>query len=88
MVRLTILLFIVAAAYGTWFYKRIVAKKRLREIDEGKRCVACDAVQMSVEGRMARCLRCGHVADIAAYQAAFVGSDEIANITRPDDRRY
>jgi hypothetical protein len=35
----------------------------------------------------ARCLRCGHVVALAALQAAAVSEHEVANITRPDDRR-
>ena len=38
---LLILLFLAIAALITWYVRRMLARKRLIEIDEGRRCMAC-----------------------------------------------
>lgn len=38
--RVIVLLFIVIAASITWYVRRVIARKRLRQIDEGQLCIA------------------------------------------------
>jgi hypothetical protein len=59
----------------------------MREIDEGKRCIACDGTSLDTQNNVARCLRCGHSVSLAGLQAAVVSDAELKDITRPEDRR-
>jgi hypothetical protein len=72
--------------YIAWQRKQHVAKKRLRDIDEGRRCIACDRTSLEVANGHARCLACGHVVLLASLQAAVISESEIAAVTKPDDR--
>jgi uncharacterized paraquat-inducible protein A len=85
--KFILLLIVAAITYSMWLWRRTQGRKRLQEIDEGKRCIACSATEIELAGGNARCLRCNHVVSLAAMQAAVVHDHEIANVTRPDDRR-
>jgi hypothetical protein len=87
MFRINLALFVLIGAYVAWWLRQRRARQRLREIDEGRRCVACDGTQLAADGSFARCLRCGHVASLSALRAAKVSESEIADVTKPDDRR-
>lgn len=73
-------------SYAVWTLRKAKARGRLQEIDEGRRCIACDGTDLQRNEGVARCLRCGHVVSLASLRAAVVRPDEIANVTRPDDR--
>jgi hypothetical protein len=66
--------------------RKAEAKKRLAELDDGKRCVACNGTEMEVFRGNARCRRCGHTASLAGLRSAQITDAEIAKITAPDDR--
>jgi hypothetical protein len=72
--------------YIAWQRRQSVAKNRLREIDEGRRCIACDRTELEVANGRARCLACGHAVLLSVLQAAVVSDQEIADVTKPDDR--
>ena len=63
------------------------ARRRLAELDDGRRCVACDSTTMEVIGGNARCLRCGHTASLAGLRSAQVSDNEINAMVEPDNRR-
>lgn len=82
-------LFVAAVSYFVWQKRQSEARTRLREIDEGKRCVACDGTDLEQSGGVARCQRCGHKVSLALLQGAAVSASEIASVTRPpEDRRW
>jgi hypothetical protein len=72
--------------YVVWQRRQSVGKNRLREIDEGRRCIACDRTDLEIASGHARCRSCGHVVLLANLQAAVVSDKEIADVTKPDDR--
>jgi hypothetical protein len=80
-------LVIGVVSYFVWQKKQAEAQVRLRQIDEGERCIACDGTQMTREGAVARCLRCGHKVSLEALQAAKVSASEIADVTKPEENR-
>jgi hypothetical protein len=72
-------------AYVVWQVRQQKARTRLREIDEGKRCVACDGTSLTLEGDVAHCLRCGHKVSLETMRAAVVSDGEIADVTKPPE---
>lgn len=87
MGKLTFILVASVASYVLWYMRKAKARTRLREIDEGKRCVSCDGTDLQVFSGNASCRRCGHVVSLASFSAAVVSESELSNITRPDDNR-
>jgi hypothetical protein len=88
--RIAYLIALVVGAvysYFHWQKKQADAKVRLRQLDEGERCIACDGTEMAREGAVARCLRCGHKVSLEALQAAKISASEIADVTKPDENR-
>jgi hypothetical protein len=81
--RIPIIMLVVIAVLVGWQVRKIRARRRLREIDEGQRCLACDGTIMQRAGDHVRCQRCGHVASLASLRASVVRDDEISNITAP-----
>jgi ribosomal protein L37AE/L43A len=79
-------LFAAAVFYGTWYARQASAKRRLREIDAGTRCIACDRTDLTRTDGFARCNACGHKVALASLQAVVLSSAEIAQMTKPDDR--
>jgi ribosomal protein L37AE/L43A len=82
--------FAVAAAFWfiIWQLRQARAKKRLQELDEGKRCVSCDGTELQPEAAgVVRCLRCGYEASLDKLRAAVVSADEIADVTKPPQER-
>jgi hypothetical protein len=73
--------------YLAWQRRQSVAKRRLRELDEGRRCIACDRTDLEVADGRARCLACGHAVILANLQATVISAQEIAAVTKPDDRQ-
>jgi hypothetical protein len=83
------LLALIAAviSYVVWQRRQAQAAVRLREIDEGKRCIACNGTELHQSGGVAMCARCGHKVSLAVLQAASVSTSEIANVTKPPENR-
>ncbi len=71
-----------------WLARQGAMKNRLSGFDDGTLCIGCHSRNMSVTDGKARCGSCGHVADLAAMQAAVVTDQQIADATRPDRRRF
>lgn len=74
-----------AITYSVWFVRRGRARSRLRELDDGKRCVFCHGTQLLVTGDVAACQQCGHRASLAALRGASLTAADIAAATRPDN---
>jgi hypothetical protein len=87
MVKLALFVIIGIVSSVVVYMRRAEAKRRLEELDSGKRCVACDGTDVETFRGNARCRRCGHVTSLAGLRAAQVSDQEIANITKLDDRR-
>lgn len=87
MIKLAFALIATVTWFGVWYMRKSKGRQRMREIDEGKRCVACDGTNLQSHRGMARCLKCGHTVSLAAFKSAMVNEDELDNITKPDDRR-
>jgi hypothetical protein len=68
------------------YMRKAEAKRRLVELDEGRRCVACNGTDMETFRGNARCLRCGHVSSLAGLRSAQVTDAEIEKMAAPDDR--
>ena len=85
MIRISFYGMVVVSFFVAWFVKQQVAKKRLRDLDEGKRCMACNKNDMAFHEGYVVCRTCGHRVELAALQASKVSDAEMANMTRPDD---
>ncbi len=69
-----------------WYVRKTRARERLREIDEGRRCIACNRTDLDAYAGNVRCRGCGHVASLSALRSAQVGDQDLSDITRPHDR--
>ena len=78
-----LVLIVVGAA--VWWHRRIVARRRLMEIDAGKRCVFCNCTDVELSGGKVRCRRCGLVARLSALRGIVLSEGEISDLTRPKD---
>ena len=90
MVEIKIAAFAIAAvlSFVVWQLRQARARTRLRELDEGKRCVACDGTALEPKAAgIVRCLRCGYEASLVKLQAAVVSAEEIADVTKPPRER-
>lgn len=76
-----------AIAYLVWQLRQRRARVRLQEIDEGRRCIACDGTSLQQAEGVARCNRCGHQVSLAVLQAAVVSESGIAAVTKPPENR-
>jgi hypothetical protein len=75
------------AWFALWYARKARGRERMREIDEGRRCVACDGTNVDAHRGIARCLRCGHTVSLAGFRSARVSDQELDNVTKPDDNR-
>lgn len=66
-----------------WLQRQRGMKNRLAEFDDGRRCIACHATNMTVADGKARCNQCFHTSDLAALRAAVVTDQQIQDVTRP-----
>jgi hypothetical protein len=87
MAKLTLALIASVAWFSLWYVRKARGRERMREIDEGKRCVACDGTSLDTHRGMARCQRCGHTVSLANFRNAQVSERELDNVTKPNDSR-
>lgn len=78
---------VVLALLIVWWRKQVTGKRRLAEIDEGRRCISCDSTDTEVRAGWVRCNRCLHTADLSTLRSAQVTAAELANLTQPEDPR-
>jgi ribosomal protein L37AE/L43A len=87
MVKLTLAVIAAVVWFGVWSVRKSRGRQRMLEIDEGKRCVACDGTSLDARRGIARCLRCGHTVSLVTYREAQVSDRELGSVTKPDDNR-
>ncbi|AKT42766.1 hypothetical protein [Chondromyces crocatus] len=76
--------FVVVLIY--WQVRQAQGRRRVREIEHGKRCMACNGMQTQTENWNVRCLQCGFLVSFAVLQKSAVRDDELAAVTRPDEK--
>jgi hypothetical protein len=70
-----------------WQWRKHEARKRLREMDEGRRCVACERTETSVVDGVVHCALCNHREVLAYVRAVQLTERELNDMTsRPSDR--
>jgi hypothetical protein len=79
-----VLVIALAFAWGLWTVRRARARSTLKEVDEGRRCIACESTEVDVDGGIVRCRRCGHAIQLSFLQGAKVSEREIDDLTKPD----
>ncbi|MBL8683856.1 MAG: hypothetical protein JNK05_32085 [Myxococcales bacterium] len=87
LVKLTVALIGAFASFGFWQWKKADARKRLREMDEGKRCVSCEKTETEVRDGVVRCALCGHTERLADVRAVQLTAGEIDAMTKPESPR-
>lgn len=78
-----LLALLLASVIGgiAWWWRRQRVRNRLKEIDDGRRCIGCGSKNMTVTEHSARCNDCMYTADLAVMRAAKVSEQDIANLT-------
>ena len=76
-----------AGGYAMWKYSTAQAKRRLAEVDSGKRCVGCSGSDVRVSGDEVRCAECGYATTLTRLRAEKIDDAELSNLMRPDDTR-
>lgn len=87
LAKLAIKLSGALVVFGLWQWRKYDARKRLREMDEGKRCVSCEKTETEVRDGVVRCLLCGHSERLADVQAVQLTAGEIDSMTKPETPR-
>jgi hypothetical protein len=83
VVKLSIALLTVVVAYVVHQKRQYDSRRKLALIDAGRMCIACEGIDMKVEGDAIRCCTCGQVVSLAALERTAVSSREIAQVTDP-----
>lgn len=66
--------------------RKAQARKRLEELDSGKRCMACNGTNVETFRGKVRCNTCGHTVSLAGLQSSHVSDKELTDMVKPDDR--
>lgn len=73
-------------AFVMWQYNRVRARRRLRGIEAGKRCLSCDRAEVLQVGDGVHCQRCGFVGSLKGITAVPVNAGDIDRLLEPTDR--
>lgn len=79
-------LVVALISFAAWQWRKYEARKRLREMDEGKRCVNCEKTETKVENGVVTCLLCNHSEVLANVQAVQLTAAEIDAMTQREHR--
>jgi hypothetical protein len=82
----TVYLLSALIAYAGWQWRKHDARKRLREMDEGTRCVGCEKCETEVRDGVVRCLLCGHTEVLANVRAVQLSEGELDAMTHRERR--
>jgi len=76
---------LVMATIGAivWRVRIASAKRRLREIEQGVRCLSCEKTEMERRGFDVYCLLCGYKTSLATLSSSSVSAEEIIALTKP-----
>ena len=79
---------IVSAAIA-WFNFRRAARGRqlIDDVENGRRCLACEGSDVTLREGNVHCGACGHLASLASLRASRVSDEAIAAVTHRDNRR-
>jgi|LNFM01.1.fsa_nt_gb hypothetical protein len=86
LAKLAAKLAVFVLAFAGWQWRKYDARRRLREIDEGKRCVSCEKTETEVRDGVVRCLLCNHSERLANIQAVQLSEGEIDAMTHREPR--
>jgi hypothetical protein len=67
--------------------RKAQARKRLEELDSGKRCMACNGTNVETFRGKVRCNNCGHTVSLAGLQSSHISDKELTDLVKPDDHR-
>jgi hypothetical protein len=79
-------LIIALFSFAAWQWRKYEARKRLREMDEGKRCINCEKTETRVEHGIVTCLFCHHSEVLANMQMVQLTAEEIDAMTCREHR--
>lgn len=85
--RILIYLTIAAITFACWQWRKYDARKRMAEMDSGKRCVNCEKTECVVQNGVVTCQLCGHSEVLAHVQAVQLTAGEIDAMTAREQRR-
>ena len=68
-------------AFASWQWRKYDARKRLSEMDSGKRCVNCEKTECVVQDGRVLCSLCGHSEILANIAAVQLSDSEINDMT-------
>jgi hypothetical protein len=74
-------LLIAVAFFLAWQWRKFEARKRLREFDDGARCVSCERTETSVVDGIVHCAACNHREVLAHVRAVQLTDKEISDMT-------
>lgn len=84
--RLLVLL-LLGASTGIWWYRRWDGRRRLSQLERGERCMSCEGLSVTRDGGVVRCETCGHETPLSSLTSAGrVSDEEIKELTRADGR--
>ncbi|UJR82856.1 hypothetical protein [Sandaracinus amylolyticus] len=85
VVRLIVLGLFVLGGLALWAHRTAQAKRRLAEVDAGKRCVGCGGTDVRVNGDEVRCADCLYTTTLSRLRAEKIDASELSRLMRPED---
>jgi hypothetical protein len=70
-----------------WRFRRVTTREHLRDVEQGRACIGCDAYGVQLEGGLVVCHACGHRAELQVLQAEPVDQEELKRIQRSNHKR-
>ena len=79
-----LIVFALAALIGLlmWQVRKARAKKRLADLDEGRRCLSCNSYDVVRGDTSSRCNDCGFVTEFARLAKTKVSDADVSDWTR------
>ena len=67
--------------------RKAQVRKRLEELDNGQRCMACNGTNVEKYRGKVRCNTCGHTVSLAGLQSSHISDKELIDLVKPDDHK-
>ncbi len=79
-----LIIFAVGALIGFvwWQIRKVQARKRLAELDEGRRCLSCNSHDVVRGETSSKCNECGFVTEFARLAKTKVSDQDVSDWTR------